>query len=543
MQPGRAVSDTARTVVSDVLEYIFEQYPNVARRAGRHDFDGRFPEIVRRCPEDLDQLRLAATSQLDSLPATADPDLYADLDAVRVIAADEHFCVTTLGQDHLGPRDWLAETDISVYLRRPYAPLAERVAALTTHLARLPAFLEQAADTLGSRLPAGDRLRALEHARAQAVNLPNTVARLVRDHPEHDTAPLAEATSAAAAACAEFARAVGATAPANARYGPEVLGEYLRVTAGIEHPVTELLDEARHEVERVTGALDAAVGRLGAEHREEAYARMAEQSSTKPVLASLAEIIARLRDFWVAEDVLSVDTTTPLELCAAADLAGSARVEFAISSPLEAVPQPHLLTVPEPAESAGAGPDSIRGQYLNDPMLEVIALHEVYPGHYTHLEAGLRGQSLVRTCVPWFPSFTEGWAHYVEELAVERGLADGRQLVEVAQLRSALEAATRLAVCLSVHAGTWTFAEAADRATRLCGWSPARAAREVMVVVADPAGAMYTLGKLRIREWRRQVAGSPGGLKAFHDGLMRCGSAPLPTALRYCRQSLAGAVS
>jgi uncharacterized protein (DUF885 family) len=54
---------------------------------------------------------------------------------------------------------------------------------------------------------------------------------------------------------------------------------------------------------------------------------------------------------------------------------------------------------------------------------------------------------------------------------------------------------------------------------------------------------MYTLGKLRIREWRREVAGSSGGLRAFHDGLMRAGSAPLPAALRYCRRTLAGALS
>ncbi|MFL6126971.1 DUF885 family protein [Actinophytocola sp.] len=543
MQPGRAVSETAKAVVSEVLQHIFEQYPNIARRAGRHDYDGRLPEVTPRAAHDLAKLRAAVRAQVDGLPATADPELRADLDAALAIAEEEHFCLAVLGQDQLGPRDFLAETDVSVYLRRPYAPLAERVAACEAHLAGLPAFLEQAAGTLGRRLPAGDRMRATEHARAQAVNLPAAVRRLVRDHPEHDSAALARAAAAAATACADFAKAVAATAPTNALHGPELLGEVLSVTAGVDRPVAELLDEAQHEVERVTAALDAVVARLGLGAREEAYARLAGHAAAEPVLDSLTAIIARVRDFWVAEDVLSVDTGTPLELRAGDDVAGSARVEFAISPPLEEVRQPHLLTVPEPAESAGAGPDSIRGQYLNDPMLEVIALHEVYAGHYAHLEAGLRGGSLVRTCVPWFPAFTEGWAHYVEELAVERGIADGRPEVEVAQLRSALEAATRLLVCLSVHAGRWTFAEAAGQAARICGWSPARAAREVLVVVADPAGAMYTLGKLRIREWRREVAGSPGGLRAFHDGLMRCGSAPLPAALRYCRQTLTGALS
>lgn len=54
-------------------------------------------------------------------------------------------------------------------------------------------------------------------------------------------------------------------------------------------------------------------------------------------------------------------------------------------------------------------------------------------------------------------------------------------------------------------------------------------------MVANPAGAMYTLGKLHFRRWR-ELAGagdSAAGLKAFHDRLLRCGSAPLSAVWRY----------
>ncbi len=137
--------------------------------------------------------------------------------------------------------------------------------------------------------------------------------------------------------------------------------------------------------------------------------------------------------------------------------------------------------------------------------------------------------------MPWFPGTTEGWAHYTEELAIERGLAEGRPLVEVAALRFALEAATRALAFLSVHSGRSGFGPAVLRAVELCGWSPERATREVLAVVADPHNAMYTIGKLHIRRWRELsgAGASTADLKAFHDRVTRCGSAPLSAVRRY----------
>jgi hypothetical protein len=239
-----------------------------------------------------------------------------------------------------------------------------------------------------------------------------------------------------------------------------------------------------------------------------------------------------VKGFWIRQDVMPMYVVNGLEIVPAR-VAGEAFVEFVLAGPLAPVRQPHVLHVPEPPDSAGTAAAGVRREYLNDPMLEVIAVHEAFPGHYVHVEASLLGPSVMRTCIPSFPAFTEGWAHYVEELAIERGLSDGRPLVRVAQLKAALEAAMRLLVYLSVHMRRWTFTAAAEQAAALCDWSPERAAREVLVVTADPAGAMYTLGKLHIRRWRRAVGTTDAELRHFHDRLLRCGAAPLSTAWRY----------
>lgn len=113
-QPNGTATDLARTVVADTVEYLFEQYPHVARRAGRHDFDGRLPDVSTRSPSDLDRMRAAAERELSVLLRSADPELRADLGtAVKVLHGDR-FQVAELGKAHPGPSDWLSATEVAV---------------------------------------------------------------------------------------------------------------------------------------------------------------------------------------------------------------------------------------------------------------------------------------------------------------------------------------------------------------------------------------------------------------------------------------------
>ncbi|WP_079159445.1 DUF885 family protein [Streptomyces griseus] len=523
------MTSAALNSVSAVVDHVFERYPQVARRAGRHDFDARLPAVLPDALHDVDRLLTAVRAQLDILPEHADPEVRADLGTAMRVLTDERFRIAELGRPHRGPELWLAEADVHGYLRGDYAPLDERVGALSRHLAGLPDFLAAAQETFGGALPAGERISGVENARARAASVPNLAAQLVAAHPEVAGDSLLRLADAARLAFLGFADAVAATRPTRAVHGPERLAAYLEAAEGIDIPVEELLAEAEAEVRHLAARLDALAARLGVSCREEAYGLMSARLPAGSVVTTLSGIIERLREFWAEQDVVTLTDRYGLDIRPARDAATSAAVVFDHAGALEPEPQPHVLHVPEPRD-----PAALR-DYLNEPMLEIIAVHEAVPGHYLHHEATPRQAGLIRRCVPWFPGTTEGWAHYAEELAIERGLAEGRPLVEVAALRHALEAATRLLVFLSVHSGRRKFGEAAAEAATLCAWSPERAGREVLAVVAHPAGAMYTLGKLHIRRWREWagVSDSAAELKSFHDRLLRCGSAPLSAVRRY----------
>jgi Bacterial protein of unknown function (DUF885) len=515
--------------VSESLEYYFELYPSSARDVGRHDFDGVFPDVFRPSTDELDSLM----GRLSSLGPIPDPELRADLDMAYGWLERERFRVAGLQRRHRGPLECLAEADVWVYLKEPYDAAAEQVAALEAHLAGLPQFLQRARETLETRLAAGERLHSIEVARALAADLRDVVGLLALEHPDLEATHLAGPAEIAAAACEEFGRAVEKTTPTAAVYGPELLGEYLRATEGVEHPVGDLLEEAQAEVDALVSALDSLAATLGVERRQGFYELMAEATSGATALDSIQELVEQLRDFWTQKDVVSVETVNPLECRRRPRLLTAA--QFGLAGSTEEGVHPHFLYLPERPDSVENVQPSRRRQFFSRPMLEVLAVHETFAGHYVHAEAAFRRTRGIRTALRLWPGFVEGWAHYAEELAIEQGLAEDRPLVEAAQLLSALEAATRLLVYLSVHTGRWTFSEAAGYAAALCDWSPATAAREVLGATSDPRTVMYTLGKLRIREWRRAAAvgTSAGELKGFHDRLLQCGFASLATVWQY----------
>ena len=536
MWPSAVTPDehAARTVLAETVEQIFERYPRLARRVGRHEFDGRMPTVEPRLSGEVERLRRTARSCLEALPDDADPELRADMGTAVVLLDEEHFRATALGETHRGALDWFSETDVNEYVRTPYAPVEQRLAAVGAHLAQVPSFLQQVSGHVPQQLPAGQRLAGIESAVARAAEIETVVSGLTAAHPALAADRLVEDGAAAAAACREFAQVITATAPAKALLTPDLLTGLLIAAEGADFSPADLLGLVRAEVGELTSALDRVVAGLGASHRPEAYQMLADTVSDRPVLDELRATVDRIRDFWTTTGDLPFATETPVEIRHSAATGGRAAIEFSVAAPLGSYRGSHVLSVPD-LGAAGAAAETLRRHYLNDCMLELIAVHEMFPGHYVQHEAALRGPSAIRTCIPWFPGFTEGWAHYTEELAIERGLAEGRPLVRLAQLKLALEAATRLLVYLSLHLRTMTFAEATERAAVLCDWSPARAAREVIATASDPSGAMYALGKLQIRQWRdsSSVGRTSEDLRRFHDRLLRCGNAPLSVARRY----------
>jgi uncharacterized protein (DUF885 family) len=128
-------------------------------------------------------------------------------------------------------------------------------------------------------------------------------------------------------------------------------------------------------------------------------------------------------------------------------------------------------------------------------------------------------------------AFSEGWAHYTEQMMVETEYGAGQPTLLLTQLLEALVRNCRYVCSIRMHTGGMTVGEATKffMENAYMGELPAR--REALRGTFDPGYLNYTLGKLMILKLREDYRRKQGGsytLRDFHDRLLSFGGPPLP---------------
>src|SRR5207249_12259132 len=110
----------------------------------------------------------------------------------------------------------------------------------------------------------------------------------------------------------------------------------------------------------------------------------------------------------------------------------------------------YYLTEVDPTWSPERQEEHLRD--YNFPTLWSISIHEVYPGHFLHYQHLRRVESKVRKSILFAPSsFTEGWAHYCEQMMVEAGFGRDSYAVRLGPLAEALVRLARFIVGIKLH--------------------------------------------------------------------------------------------
>ncbi len=195
----------------------------------------------------------------------------------------------------------------------------------------------------------------------------------------------------------------------------------------------------------------------------------------------------------------------------------------------------YYVTPPDPAWTPAQQEQHL--SFYNTYAFPVISAHEVMPGHYLnfvlHKFAHL---SLVRA-ISGNPSYSEGWAHYDEQMMVDEGWGDGDPRVRLAQLALALQREARYLVGLREHTQGMTV-EQGTRFFQDNAFMPEIAARrEALRGTQDPLYGYYTLGKLEILKLRddyRKKLGASFTLQKFHDAFLAHGNPPIASCASCC---------
>jgi uncharacterized protein (DUF885 family) len=167
-----------------------------------------------------------------------------------------------------------------------------------------------------------------------------------------------------------------------------------------------------------------------------------------------------------------------------------------------------------------------------EPFVVIGCIHEGYPGHHIQLWCAGMHPHRVRwrsELLSSSPEMVEGWAHYCEELMMEKGFVTAKEY-QFMQSRAVLWRAARIIVDVQLSRGDMSFDEAVLFLENMGMEHPA-AVGEVRWYTLYPSYPLsYLLGKNMLKDLKKRVKkelGSKYTDKFFHDTLLYEGTMPL----------------
>lgn len=477
--------------------------------AGDHSYDGVVPDLSPA----------GVASALARIGRGAPPpDAH---DAAHLRCAEEGLR-WRFGQYEAHRRDPLvhiSHLDLACY-DRPYAPAEERAAARARHLAGWPDAVDAACEALDAvPSPVADALLGA------AIGLRDGL------DPQTDTAGRAVVEAALNAhgrlvAHLERARLGGDPQVA---VGGECLASALGTFDGLDVDLGALAQRADAERDRLRELLTEACERLapGEPMAEVLRRSRADHPDIDGVLAEARSLTAEVLEFSAQHDLVPwtdgecvVEPAPPSRSWAMAMMSWAGPYE-------DDAPSQYYVTPPDPRWPAQDIEDWLA--VFSRTSLPAITVHEVCPGHYAHGRALRRAATPVRRRLA-LPAFTEGWAHYAEEMVSEIGFRrdDPRYLVGVGL--EALVRVTRLRASIGMHTGAMSVEQATEEFVRDAHLAGPAAHSEAARGTFDLGYGCYTLGKLMLLDLREEARSRWGAnftLPRFHRALLALGSPPL----------------
>ena len=325
--------------------------------------------------------------------------------------------------------------------------------------------------------------------------------------------------------------------------GKELFAQMLKDTELVDLPIEQIEAAGRADLARNTQALKAECdtylpkGTLAA-----CIAKMsANKPQGGPVEAARVQL-ADLKKFIQDNNIVSIPSDDEALVAEAPAYNRTNSAFIQVPGPYDhGVAATYNLAPPDPKWTKAEQAAYIPGQ----ATLLFTSVHEVWPGHFLQfLHSNANPNKLESLWVGY--AYAEGWAHYCEEMMVEKGLGKGDPEKHIGQLTDALLRDVRLLSAIGMHTEGMTVAQSEKMFKEQAFQDPGNARQQAARGTYDPAYLNYTMGKLMIRKLRadwiaKKTSGgaAPAAAAAvstddqglwhdFHDKFLSYGGPPIP---------------
>jgi len=514
--------------------------PLDATNIGLHAYDGKLPDYRKAAITSGTARLQTCLAELQGLdPSTLSPRSRYDRLIILAGLKRDLFWLRDVRRYSRDPMTYIP--DVAVYIQQNFAPPAERLKSVIAIENVLPGVFAAARENLGDTLPRPAVTEAIRNAQGAAEFIERDLVEAFRDvHDPSLEAAFRASTQVAAGelrAYAEFLdkqklpKSDQKYALGRDRYRRMLAGELVSLTP------EALLAIGARELEREQERFAAAARAIDPNHKPvEVFAAIQHEHPTPASLISdTAKNLEAIRQFLIDHDIVTVPSNVRAVVQETPPYLRQAFAMMCSPGPLEKKSSKAYYYV-TPVDSRWT--DVHKEEWLtsfNFYTMDIVSIHEAYPGHYIH-GLHLRASGVTRPEAVFASyAFTEGWAHYTEQMMLEQGFGAGGDAVRAAKYRlaqsdEALLRVCRLCVSIRMHCRGMTVDEAARFFRDNCYYEAEPARTEAIRGTYDPEYLYYTLGKLqflKLREDYRKQEGAAFSLRKYHDAALSHGTPPL----------------
>jgi uncharacterized protein (DUF885 family) len=528
--------------VDDYYKDQFAWDPNSATYAGIHDYDDKLPDYSAASIEKRkwelnrmflelvafkDQWKLTDSEAIDF--AVLENAINAELLELEVVKDWKRNPVTYLGKP--------AEA-IDQLMKRSFAPPAARLKSIIGRLKAAPQLLRSMKENIENP-PKEFADLALIVAKGSVGFFKDDLAEWAKTAAKGDAKLLEEFKVANKAVIVAFQDAVIfiekdllPKAKGNYAIGADAFMKKLAYEEMLDIPLDKLLAIGEANLKRDRELFIATAKKINPKAKPEEVLAKLTEDFPKPddLVGATRGTIERTRKFLIDKKICTVPSEvrpTIAETPAFMRTGGFASMDTPGAYETKATEAFYYVTPPEKEWDAIKKAEHMR--QFNKTGMDIITIHEAFPGHYLQFLNAKQYPTKVRklyTC----GTNVEGWAHYTEQMIIEEGYGDGDPKYLLAQLSEALLRDCRYVVGIKLHTEGWTVEQGKKFFVEQGFQEPEVGFQEARRGTYNPTYLYYTLGKLQIYKFRedyKKAKGKDFNLMQFHDDFVKQGGLPI----------------
>ena len=255
-----------------------------------------------------------------------------------------------------------------------------------------------------------------------------------------------------------------------------------------------------------------------------------EHGKPEELVANARATVDRIKNFIRDKNILRLPEPDRCQIIEMPEFQRGNSVAYLNGAPPLDPDAPSMYAISPPSSDWSVKQTQSLLEEYNRHMLQILTIHEAYPGHYVQLEYSARVPSLIRR-VLGSGVYIEGWAVYTEQAMLDQGYGEGDLRLRLNQLKFYLRAVCNAILDHKLHCLNMSDEEAMQ--LMIDGaFQSEEEARQKLIRAKQTSVQLstYFVGRMahvRLREKIQRELGDKFVLSRYHEAVLTQGSVPV----------------